>query len=126
MKKRVLGKGGLEVSALGYGAMGLSTAYGAATPNAEAIQLIRAAVERGVTFFDTAEAYGPFKNEELVGEARSSRREPRGRRRGSHVRRPSRDRRGRGEDPNPRRASARSGVGPDWPVTDGEACGEAE
>jgi aryl-alcohol dehydrogenase-like predicted oxidoreductase len=69
MKKRVLGKSGLEVSALGYGAMGLSTAYGAATPKAEAIQLIRAAVERGVTLFDTAEAYGPFKNEELVGEA---------------------------------------------------------
>jgi aryl-alcohol dehydrogenase-like predicted oxidoreductase len=69
MKKRVLGKSGLEVSALGYGAMGLSTAYGSATPNAEAIQLIRAAVERGVTLFDTAEAYGPFKNEELVGEA---------------------------------------------------------
>jgi aryl-alcohol dehydrogenase-like predicted oxidoreductase len=69
MKKRVLGKSGLEVSALGYGAMGLSTAYGAATPNAEAIQLIRAAVERGVTLFDTAEAYGPFKNEELVGDA---------------------------------------------------------
>jgi aryl-alcohol dehydrogenase-like predicted oxidoreductase len=69
MKKRVLGKSGLEVSALGYGAMGLSTAYGAATPEAEAIQLIRAAVERGVTLFDTAEAYGPFKNEEIVGEA---------------------------------------------------------
>ena len=69
MKKRVLGKSGLEVSALGYGAMGLSAAYGAPTPKAEAIQLIRAAVERGVTLFDTAEAYGPFKNEELVGEA---------------------------------------------------------
>jgi aryl-alcohol dehydrogenase-like predicted oxidoreductase len=69
MKKRVLGKSGLEVSALGYGAMGLSTAYSAATPKAEAIPLIRAAVERGVTLFDTAEAYGPFKNEELVGEA---------------------------------------------------------
>src|SRR5580704_10679938 len=69
MKKRVLGKSGLEVSALGYGAMGLSTAYGAATPNAQAIRLIRAAVERRVTLFDTAEAYGPFKNEELVGEA---------------------------------------------------------
>ncbi len=69
MKKRVLGKSGLEISALGYGALGLSTAYGAAPPKAEAIQLIRAAVERGVTLFDTAEAYGPFKNAELVGEA---------------------------------------------------------
>ncbi len=69
MKKRVLGKSGLEVSALGYGAMGLSMVYGPATPKAEAIQLIRAAVERGVTLFDTAEAYGPFENEELVGEA---------------------------------------------------------
>jgi aryl-alcohol dehydrogenase-like predicted oxidoreductase len=69
MKKRVLGKSGLEVSALGYGAMGLTSSYGAPPPKAEAIQLIRAAVERGVTLFDTAEAYGPFKNEELVGEA---------------------------------------------------------
>ena len=69
MKKRVLGKSGLEISALGYGALGLSTADGAAPPKAEAIQLIRAAVERGVTLFDTAEAYGPFKNAELVGEA---------------------------------------------------------
>ena len=69
MKTRRLGKSGLEVSALGYGAMGLSTSYGAPPPKAEAIHMIRAAVERGVTFFDTAEAYGPFKNEELVGEA---------------------------------------------------------
>jgi aryl-alcohol dehydrogenase-like predicted oxidoreductase len=71
MKKRTLGKSGLEVSALGYGAMGLSAAYGTPPPKADAIQLIRAAVERGVTFFDTAEAYGPFTNEELVGEALS-------------------------------------------------------
>src|ERR1700742_4199926 len=63
MKKRTLGKSGLEVSALGYGAMGLSASYGAPPPKAEALQLIRAAFERGVTLFDTAEAYGPFTNE---------------------------------------------------------------
>ena len=69
MQKRYLGKSGLEVSALGLGCMGLSHGYGPATDTRQAIELIRAAVERGVTFFDTAEAYGPFTNEELVGEA---------------------------------------------------------
>jgi len=69
MKKRKLGSGGLEVSALGLGCMGLSFGYGPATEKSDAIKLIRAAHERGVTFFDTAEAYGPYANEELVGEA---------------------------------------------------------
>src|SRR6201994_4380103 len=69
MKKRTLGKSGLEVSALGLGCMGLSFGYGPATDTSEGIKLIRAAVERGVTFFDTAEAYGPGTNEELLGEA---------------------------------------------------------
>jgi aryl-alcohol dehydrogenase-like predicted oxidoreductase len=69
MKKRFLGKSGLEVSSLGLGCMGLSFGYGPATEKQNAIQLIRAAYERGVTFFDTAEAYGPFDNEELLGEA---------------------------------------------------------
>ena len=69
MKKRKLGSGGLEVSALGLGCMGLSFGYGPATEKSEAIKLIRAAYERGVTFFDTAEAYGPYVNEEVVGEA---------------------------------------------------------
>jgi aryl-alcohol dehydrogenase-like predicted oxidoreductase len=69
MQKRRLGKSNLEVSALGLGCMGLSHGYGPAVGKQEGISLIRAAVERGVTFFDTAEAYGPFKNEELVGEA---------------------------------------------------------
>jgi aryl-alcohol dehydrogenase-like predicted oxidoreductase len=69
MKKRVLGNSGLEVSALGLGCMGLSFGYGPATDKQQAISLIRTAVERGVTFFDTAEVYGPFANEELVGEA---------------------------------------------------------
>jgi aryl-alcohol dehydrogenase-like predicted oxidoreductase len=69
MKKRTLGRSTLEVSALGYGCMGLSAVYGPPTPRPEAVQLIHAAVERGVAFFDTAEAYGPFSNEELVGEA---------------------------------------------------------
>jgi aryl-alcohol dehydrogenase-like predicted oxidoreductase len=69
MQKRKLGKNNLEVSALGLGCMGLGFAYGPATDTQEAIELIRAAFERGVTFFDTAEAYGPFKNEEVVGEA---------------------------------------------------------
>ena len=71
MQKRILGKSGLEVSALGLGCMGLSHGYGPAADKHEAIELIRAAVERGVTLFDTAEFYGPFKNEELVGEALS-------------------------------------------------------
>ena len=69
MKKRTLGKSGLEVSALGLGCMGLSYGYGPATEKQAAIRLIRTAFERGVTFFDTAEAYGPFTNEELLGEA---------------------------------------------------------
>ncbi len=69
MQKRKLGNSGLEVSALGLGCMGMSSAYGPAADKQEMIALIRTAVERGVTFFDTAEAYGPFANEELVGEA---------------------------------------------------------
>lgn len=69
MKTRVLGKSGLEVSAIGLGCMGLTFAYGPATEHNEAVKLLHAAVERGVTFFDTAEAYGPFKNEELLSEA---------------------------------------------------------
>ena len=69
MQKRTLGKSGLEVSALGLGCMGLSFGYGPATERQQGITLIRTAVERGVTFFDTAECYGPFANEELVGEA---------------------------------------------------------
>src|SRR3954447_17333252 len=69
MQKRLLGNSGLEVSAIGLGCMGLSFAYGPATDRQHAIALIRGAFERGVTFFDTAEAYGPYKNEELVGEA---------------------------------------------------------
>jgi aryl-alcohol dehydrogenase-like predicted oxidoreductase len=69
MQKRKLGKSNLEVSALGLGCMGLSFGYGPAVDKQQGISLIRAAVERGVTFFDTAEAYGPFTNEELVGEA---------------------------------------------------------
>lgn len=69
MQKRKLGISGLEVSAIGLGCMGLSFGYGPATEKSEAIALIRAAVEQGVTFFDTAEAYGPFANEELLGEA---------------------------------------------------------
>src|SRR5580693_1217824 len=69
MKKRVLGKSGLEVSALGLGCMGLSFGYGPATEKKNAIELIRKAYELGVTFFDTAEAYGPFVNEEILGEA---------------------------------------------------------
>jgi len=69
MQKRRLGKSNLEVSAIGFGCMGLSFSYGPATEKQQAIALIRAAFERGVTFFDTAEAYGPFLNEEVVGEA---------------------------------------------------------
>src|SRR5664279_4082854 len=69
MQKRKLGKSGLEVSAIGLGCMGMSFGYGPAKDKQEMIPLIRAAVERGVTFFDTAEVYGPFLNEELVGEA---------------------------------------------------------
>src|SRR5438270_9128586 len=69
MQKRKLGKSNLEVSALGLGCMGMSFGYGPAADKQEMIALIRSAVERGVTFFDTAEVYGPFTNEELVGEA---------------------------------------------------------
>jgi aryl-alcohol dehydrogenase-like predicted oxidoreductase len=71
MQKRALGKNGLEVSALGLGCMGMSMSYGPAGDKQEMIALLRAAVEQGVTFFDTAEIYGPFVNEELVGEALS-------------------------------------------------------
>jgi aryl-alcohol dehydrogenase-like predicted oxidoreductase len=66
MKTRKLGKSGLEVSALGLGCMGMTSAYGPAADKKEMIALIRAAVERGVTFFDTAETYGPFENEKLA------------------------------------------------------------
>jgi aryl-alcohol dehydrogenase-like predicted oxidoreductase len=69
MQKRKLGKSGLDVSAIGFGAMGMSQSYGPPGPREESIRVLRAAVERGVTFFDTAEAYGGGHNEELVGEA---------------------------------------------------------
>src|SRR5215471_8124660 len=69
MQKRKLGRSGLEVSAIGLGCMGMSFAYGPPPDRREMIALLRAAVDRGVTFFDTAEAYGPFTNEELLGEA---------------------------------------------------------
>src|SRR5881296_1077249 len=69
MQKRKLGNSNLEVSALGLGCMGMSFGYGPAADKQEMISLIRTAVERGITFFDTAEVYGPFTNEELVGEA---------------------------------------------------------
>jgi aryl-alcohol dehydrogenase-like predicted oxidoreductase len=75
MQKRKLGKSNLEVSAIGLGCMGMSFGYGPAHDKQEMISLIRSAVERGVTFFDTAEAYGPFTNEELVGEALAPMRE---------------------------------------------------
>ncbi len=68
MKKRKLGKSGLEVSTIGLGCMGMSFGYGPPKDKREMIALLRAAVERGITFFDTAEVYGPFTNEELVGE----------------------------------------------------------
>lgn len=69
MKKRMLGKSGLEVSAIGFGCMGLNFSYTEKLSKAEAIKVIQAAVEEGVTFFDTAEVYGPYTNEEIVGEA---------------------------------------------------------
>jgi aryl-alcohol dehydrogenase-like predicted oxidoreductase len=69
MQKRTLGRSGPEVSALGFGCMGISFGYGPAASREEGLAIIRAAVDGGVTFFDTAEAYGPFLNEELVGEA---------------------------------------------------------
>jgi aryl-alcohol dehydrogenase-like predicted oxidoreductase len=75
MQKRTLGKRGLEVSALGFGCMGISFGYGPAGTGEDGLAIIRAAVDGGVTFFDTAEAYGPFTNEELVGEALSPVRE---------------------------------------------------
>ena len=75
MKKRELGKSGLEVSAIGLGCMGMSFGYGPPKNKREMIALLRAAVERGITFFDTAEIYGPFTNEELVGEALAPMRE---------------------------------------------------
>ena len=71
MQKRKLGKANLEVSAIGLGCMGMSFSYGAPKDKQEMISLLRAAVERGVTFFDTAEVYGPLTNEELLGEALS-------------------------------------------------------
>jgi aryl-alcohol dehydrogenase-like predicted oxidoreductase len=69
MKTRILGKSGLEVSAIGFGCMGLNSAYGAGLSRNEGVTLVRQAVERGETFFDTAEVYGPYTNEEIVGEA---------------------------------------------------------
>src|SRR6202790_3135650 len=71
MQKRKLGRSNLEVSALGLGCMGMSFSYGPPKDKQEMISLLRAAVDRGITFFDTAEVYGPFTNEELVGEALS-------------------------------------------------------
>src|SRR6266568_350121 len=71
MQKRTLGKSNLEVSAVGLGCMGMSFSYGPPADKQEMISLIRSAIERGVTFFDTAEVYGPLINEELVGEALS-------------------------------------------------------
>src|SRR5919204_5682257 len=75
MQKRKLGKSNLEVSAMGLGCMGMSFSYGPPPDKKEMIAVLRAAVERGITFFDTAEVYGPFTNEELVGEALSPLRE---------------------------------------------------
>src|SRR6201992_1055390 len=69
MKTREFGRSDLKVSALGFGCMGISFSYGTKLSKADGVALIRAAVERGVTFFDTAEVYGPFVNEEVVGEA---------------------------------------------------------
>jgi len=69
MKKRKLGKGDLEVSAIGLGCMGMSFSYGSPKDKQEMVSLLRSAVDRGITFFDTAEVYGPFTNEELLGEA---------------------------------------------------------
>src|SRR5262250_2645111 len=69
MHKRRVGKSNLEVTAIGFGCMGLNSSYGQGIGKQEAMSLLRAAVERSVTFFDTAEAYGPFTNEEIVGEA---------------------------------------------------------
>src|ERR1700744_459742 len=71
MQKRTLGESGLEVSALGLGCMGMSFSYGPAKDTAEMTAVLHGAVERGITFFDTAEVYGPYLNEELLGEALS-------------------------------------------------------
>src|SRR5215213_1629284 len=71
MKKRKLGKSGLDVSAIGLGCMGMSFSYGPPKDKQEMISLLRSSVERGITFFDTAEVYGPLTNEELLGEALS-------------------------------------------------------
>ena len=106
--KRKLGNQGLEVSAVGFGCMGLSFGYGPALEKQEAISLIREAFESGVTFFDTAEAYGPFANEELVGERRR-------RRRRADGRRSARDRRS---------ARAHRGAGGSLPATPGCPRGE--
>src|SRR5437870_13069021 len=76
MQKRALGKSGLDVSALGFGCIGISFGYGPAASRADGIAFIRAAVDGGVTFFDTAEAYGPYTNEELLGEALAPVRDP--------------------------------------------------
>lgn len=76
MQKRTLGNSGLQVSALGLGCMGISYGYGPAGDEQEMISVLRAAVDLGVTFFDTAEVYGPFTNEVLVGKALSPIREP--------------------------------------------------
>src|SRR6188472_2200509 len=105
MQKRTLGKSGLEVSALGFGCMGISQSYGRPSSRQDGVAIIRSAVDAGVTFVDTAEVYGPYTNEDLVGEAEaldranrgndeasSSRRERRGRGRSSNRRGPSRDR----------------------------------
>src|ERR1051326_6910443 len=69
MQKRTLGRTGLQVSALGFGCMGISQSYGRPSSREDGIAIIRAAVDRGVTFFDTAEVYGPYTNEDVVGEA---------------------------------------------------------
>src|SRR5215510_11547014 len=69
MQKRTLGKSGLDVSALGFGCMGISQSYGRPSSREDGIAIIRSAVDRGVTFFDTAEVYGPYANEDVVGEA---------------------------------------------------------
>jgi hypothetical protein len=76
MQKRKLGKSNLEVSALGLGCMGMSFSYGPPKDKQEMTSLLRAAVDRGITFFDTAEVYGPYSNEELVGEALAPFRKP--------------------------------------------------
>ena len=69
MQKRTLGRSGLEVSALGFGCMGISQSYGRPSSREDGVAIIRSAVDAGVTFFDTAEVYGPYTNEDLVGEA---------------------------------------------------------